>query len=439
MKTHTSTVSPLEFIPDIRLHFPSLRSGEVFLDNAGGSQAPKHVIDRVCEYFISSFVQTGADYAASRRATHTVSLAHQFGCGFVNASSHSGHKGHCILGASSTALLHTLAEAYAGAIAAGALGSRREIIVSTAGHEANIWPWLKLEARGITVHQWHAVRTADNTWTLDPDTLRPLLSDRTLLVAFPQVSNIFGEVWDAATITGIAHRAGARVVVDGVACAPHILPDVHALGCDWYVYSTYKVFGPHMGCLYGSADAFAPLTGPNHPFIPRDALPTKFEPGGVCHEGAAGLLGSAAYLRTLSAMATGREPTAATPDELPSRDELKEAFSLIGAIEDALQRPLLGYLAAHPRIRVIGDSAAREGRLCTISFVVRGAESARVARAMNAQGFGCRFGNFYSRRLIEQIGLDPADGVVRISLAHYNTPDEVARTISALDAVIASI
>jgi cysteine desulfurase family protein (TIGR01976 family) len=437
MKTIPSTVSPIHLIPDIRGLYPSLGGPEIFLDNAGGSQAPKPVIDRICEHFTTSFVQAGADYAASRRVTETIALAHRFARDFVNASSVRGDSGHCILAASSTALLHTLAEAYANAIADGSTGDRCEIVVSTAGHEANIWPWLKLEPRGVTVRQWHARRTGEDTWTLDPETLLPLLNDRTLLVAFPQVSNIFGEVWDAAGITGAAHAAGARVVVDGVACAPHILPDVRSLDADWYVYSTYKVFGPHMACLYGSAEAFAPLTGPNHPFIARDALPSKFEPGGVCHEGAAGLLGSAAYLRALAALANGHTGTPAR-QELPTRDELVEAFGLIGAIEDALQQPLLAFLADHPRIRVIGERASRPGRLCTISFVVKGASSAGVAKAMNANGFGCRYGNFYSRRLIEQIGLDPADGVVRISLAHYNSPEEVRRTIDALAGVIDS-
>ena len=109
------------------------------------------------------------------------------------------------------------------------------------------------------------------------------------LVAFPHVSNLLGEIVDVAEVTSLAHQSGARVVVDGVAYAPHRAIDVASWKVDWYAYSAYKVYGPHMAVLWGRSDALAELTGPNHFFIPDDEVPYKFEIGGPSHEGCAGI------------------------------------------------------------------------------------------------------------------------------------------------------
>jgi len=423
-------------INQIRSHFPALGRGTVFLDNAGGSQLPSSVIAATRDYLIHNYVQTGADYAASQRATENVRAAHELVKHFVNGGGPEGAQhggrvgqgiGEVIFGASSTDLCHRLANAYAEAKAAGALGSRNEIIVGTYGHEANIGCWMKLAERGFTIRQWPCEIDADGTPRPRIDTLKSLLNSSTLLVAFAQVSNILGEIYDVEAITRMCHAAGAKVMVDGVAYAPHHAPDVAAWGCDWYVYSAYKVFGPHMGAMFGRHDAFAPLTGPNHSFIARDYMPGKWEPGGSNHEGCAmvnALWPYAAFMAGVQA------------DAAPSHATFRAAFAQMAQLEDGLMRVVLEFLNGRKDVRVIGPRTVDEKRVCIAAFVREGMSSASIAKAVNAKGFGVRYGNFYSRRLCEQLGIDPTDGVVRISMAHYNSGEEVQGVLSALGEVM---
>ncbi|MBC8065316.1 MAG: aminotransferase class V-fold PLP-dependent enzyme, partial [Chlorobia bacterium] len=275
-------------IQQIRDQFPALARGEVFMDNAGGSQVPLTVADAVRDYMLTSYVQVDADYAASQQATQTVADAHAM----VNTIMGGDGIGRTIFGSSSSSLCRTLADAYA-----EALGPGDEVIVGESGHEANVGPWVSLAKRGITVKIWEA---HPETGVCEIERLTELLSDRTKVVAFVQVSNILGHVENICPCIDAAHAVGARVVVDGVAYAPHLPVDVAAWNADWYVFSCYKVFGPHIGAMFGKYEAFAELTGPNHYFLPNDYLPGKFELGGVNHESCAGLLGLKPYLTFLA-------------------------------------------------------------------------------------------------------------------------------------------
>ncbi len=416
-------------LSEIRSQFPALAVGTVFLDNAGGSQVPQVVIDAVRHHMTWNYVQLGADYLQSQRATHTVRHAHTVVKTFLNAHD----VGEVILAASTTALTHLIANAYADARASDLLGTRDEIIVSTAGHEANIGPWVRLASRGFKVHLWSPSKDAAGNIELGQAELRSLLSRRTLLVAFPHVSNILGDVFDVAPLIADAHEAGAKVCVDGVAYAPHRAPDVAALDADWYVYSTYKVFGPHAAALFGKSSAFESLVGPNHYFIAREDLPYKFELGGFNHESAAAIVAGYDYLAFLAGHAS-------PPVTNHGRDRtlVERAYGHVAALEDAAMAPLLAFLRSRPTVTIHGSQTASAHRVSTISFTVRGVRSQSIVRPLNSRGFGCRFGHFYSKRLIEgTIGLsDPDDGVIRISLAHYNTPEEIERLIEALQPLL---
>lgn len=391
----------------VRSWFPALGRGFAFLENAGGSQVPGVVAEAVRDYMLESYVQLGAGYPAANRADQVVADAHAFIETFMGA----GDAGRVVLGPSTTALTHILAAAYAPTLRAG-----DEIVVAVNNHEANAGPWVDLERAGATI-RW---------WRLDPEKLactleglRDVLSERTRIVALPHVSNLLGQVADLKPIVDLAHSVGARVVADGVAYAPHRAIDVAAWGVDWYVYSTYKVYGPHMAALYGRHEAFAEIEGPNHYFIPRDSIPAKFELGGVSHEGCAGLLALRPYLRFLA----GRE--------FDDRQTVVDAFAVMDALERPLTDALVEGLRAREDVQVLLPSVA--DNVGTVSFLPRSKPSAEVARHLIAQGFGLRHGHMYAYRLCEALGIDPADGVVRISLLHYNTPEEVADVLAALD------
>lgn len=397
----------------VRAWFPSLTSGEIYMDNAGGSQVPGIVADAVRDYMLREYVQVGADYPASQRATRNVAEAHAF----VETLFGGEGAGKAILGSSSSTLLRMLADAYA-----DAGGSRNVVVVAESGHEANVSPWLHLAKRGWEVRWWHA---DSETGVCTLESLQSLLDDRVRVVAFPHVSNILGGIEDVLPCVRAAQAAGARVVVDGVAFAPHLPMRVAEWGVDWYVFSTYKVFGPHMGALWGRHEALAELVGPGHSIVPADSVPYKFELGGVNHEGCAGLNALRPYFAFLAgASAFDRQAAVAAMDAV-----------------DALERPLterfLDFLRSKP-VRILGRSDSGPGRLPILSFVHPNVPSKAIADVAAKHGIGMRWGNFYSYRLLERMGVPPTTGVARVSFAHTNTMDEVEKLIAALDPLLTS-
>ncbi len=399
-------------IEAVRARFPSLSNEFAFMDNAGGSQVPREVADEIRDYMLGSYAQIGADYPHSQRATATVNDAHTF----IETLMGGDDSGRAILGSSTSTLMRMLADAYA-----LILSPSDEIIVAESGHEANISPWLYLKERGFTVRTWEA---DPQTGVCSLATLRNLLSEKTKLVAFPHVSNILGGVEDVGPCVDAVHQAGAKAIVDGVAYAPHLPMSVAEWGVDWYVFSCYKVFGPHMAALWGTHEAMAELTGPNHSIVPRTEVPYKFELGGASHEGCAALLGLRPYLAFLAGTPTfGRE-------------------SVVNGMlaSEAMERPLttrfLDFLATKPKVKVIGRADSREGRLPILAFTHETVGTKEIADTATAGGSYMRWGNFYSYRLLQRLGIDPTTGVARASFAHYNTLAEVDRLIASLDRLL---
>lgn len=396
----------------------------IFLDNAGGSQLPGCVIDAMTKYLTHSYANTGGSYAESVQAATTIKGAHDLVRTFVNGDG----LGEVILGSSTTALVHLVANAHADAMdAARAAGGpaetlrRNRIIVASAGHEANIGPWMRLAARGFEVVLWPTERDSDGNWRPLVSRLRTLLNERTALVAFPQVSNILGEIWDAKAVCDAAHSVGARAMIDGVAYAPHHAPDVRELGADWYVYSPYKVFGPHMGALFATHAALEPLTGPNHYFIPKAELPRKWEVGGVSHEACAGLLALSAFARqVLRSDASG--PI--------SRVELDRALGVMVELEREVQEMFLAQLQKNPRVQIVGPTSGK--RVATISFLLKDEASDVFAKRANAAGVGVRFGHFYSKRLLEELDIRSENGIIRASFVGYNTLEDATALVKLL-------
>lgn len=395
----------------IRRRFPALERDLVFFENAGGSQVPRVVAEAVSAHLLERYVQLGAPYDLSRAATAVVDDAHAFVERLMGAPPRS-----VILGSASTALLSVLADAYR----RRRMGPPRRIVLAQNGHEANLGPWRKLSSNGTEIVIWRADPVRGHC---DTDDLRKLLDRRTDLVCFPHVSNLLGEIADVEEITRLCHEQGARVVVDGVAYAPHRRMQVQRWQVDWYVFSTYKVYGPHLAALYGRADALGELVGPNHFFVPDDDLPYKFELGGVSHEACAGLLGLESYLAWL-----GGAPEAETVDG----ESIDRAFERMTALEAEPTRRLLDLLNDEPGVRIVGPPEADESRVGTVSFVHEALSSRQITETLVQHGFAVRFGHMYAYELCQALGLDPEDGVVRLSLVHYNTVEEVERLGKAL-------
>lgn len=403
----------------VRQQFPSLAGDWVFMDNAGGAQVPKTVVDRLQQYLLTSNVQHGASYEVSKLAGDRVATATQVMADFMGAASAS----EVVLGASTTLMLRILTLCLVQTWQPG-----DEVIVTNCDHEANIGAWTPLERFGIVIKFW---RIRPDTLELNLDDLDALCTPRTRLVAVTHVSNVLGTVNPIGAIAQRVHQHNALICVDGVAYAPHRLIDVQAFDVDFYVFSLYKVFAPHQALLYGKRDLMLALPGFNHYFISDATLPYKFQPGNVNFELAYSLLGLQDYFSKL-AHAHFADQTA--PDW---RGQVQQAFSLITEHEQALGDRLLSYLATKPTVSVLGIPTPNSSqRIPTISFVVEGRHSQEIPTHVDTHQIAIRWGDFYAKRMIDDLGLAEQGGVVRVSLVHYNTLEEVDRLIKALDEVL---
>ena len=395
----------------IRAEFPALAGDTVFLDNAGGSQVLRRVADRVHAYLLNHSVQLGASYAQSQRAGEQVLAARRAVAELINAA----HEDEVVMGPATTALMFVLTQALREGLQPG-----DEIVVTDSDHEANIGGWMRLREAGAVVRVW---KTNADSLALELGDLDALLGPRTKWVALTWASNILGTVNPVAEVARRVHAVGGRVCVDAVAYAPHRLVDVQASGADVVVFSFYKVFGPHYAVLWGRRELLLSLPSLNHYFIGREVLPYKLQPGNVNYELSYGCAGIADYLvDTGSALgATGSR-----------RARMQAAFDAFEAHENALAERLLGWLRSRPGVHIVGRPAADDAlRVPTISFTVDGHLPEALVNRVDAHGIGIRWGDFYARRLVDALGLK--SGVVRVSMAHYNTAAEIDRLIGALE------
>ncbi len=407
----TAVELDLEFV---RAWFPALDDRWALFDNAGGSVTSQAVTAGIVEYLERYQVQLGASYALSAQATGRVRRGEATAAELLGAS-----VAETVVGPSTTVNLATLARAVRPLLEPG-----DEVVVTNLDHESNIGPWRGLAEYGVEVRTWELDPTRA---TLDPADLARVLGPRTRLVAFTHCANVVGEVVDVAAIVAQirANRRDTIVVVDGVAYAPHRLVDVAALDVDAYTVSLYKVYGPHLGAMFVRGELLRRVAGQNHFFIGSDALPYKLQPGGVPHELAAGLPGIGAYLDGVA------EHHGIAGDT--RRDRWAGVFDCFAAHEQRLSERLLGFLREHPRVRVLGPAVSDAAvRAPTIAFVVDGMQASAVPPVLDEQHIAIRWGDFYARRAIDALGLAAQDGVVRVSMVHYNTLAEVDRLVEAL-------
>ncbi|MDR9455893.1 MAG: cysteine desulfurase-like protein [Salegentibacter sp.] len=403
----------------VRRQFPALEQEFTYMDNAGGSQTLSKVAERISGYLLHHNVQLGASYKVSREAGEKLSYATNEVAKFINASCPE----EVVIGPSSSMLLRILSLSLSKQWQEG-----DEVIVTNTDHEANVSPWTDLEEKGIKVKIW---KVNPETLELDLSALKELLSKRTKLVAVNHASNVLGTINPIKEITEIAHKAGALICVDGVAYAPHRQVNVKELDVDFYVFSWYKTYGPHLAVMYGKYDLLYEMDGINHYFFGKKDVPYKFQPGNFNFELTYSLLGITEYFEEFY-----REHFRSTK-KLDTPEKLAKSFDIIARYEERISTPLLTFLNENPEIRIIGyPEADRNKRVPTISFVHSKMKSDEIVKQVDEHRIGIRFGDFYAKKLIQDLGLEKKNGVVRISLVHYNTADEVKRLIEVLKKIL---
>ena len=401
----------------VRAQFPAfeapLTSGQAFFENAGGSYPCRQVVDRLHRFYTERKVQPYAPYPAAKAGGEEMDEAR------VRLAALMGvETDEVSFGPSTSTNTYVLAQA----VRQWLMGTDGAVVVTNQDHEANSGVWRRLADAGIEVREW---QIDPETGHLDTDDLAGLLADgRVRLVCFPHCSNVVAEINPVAEICAMVRSAGGYTCVDGVSYAPHGLPDVRKLGADVYLYSAYKTYGPHQGIMTITREFGAILPAQGH-YFNADSLYKRFTPSGPDHAQIAACAGMADYVDALYAQHFGAGD--ATP------------LARNGAVHDLMRdqeievtQPLLDYLAVRNDLRLIGPRRAID-RAPTVAVALQGAAE-DVAARMVQHGVNCWGGDFYAVRPLEAMSVDLNLGVLRMSLVHYTSAEDVTRLIKALDA-----
>ncbi|HEX5994867.1 MAG TPA: cysteine desulfurase-like protein [Jiangellales bacterium] len=400
-------------VTGIRELFPALarRSPDgaavAYLDGPGGTQVPGSVIAAMRDYLSTSNSNIEGEFELTASTDRLIEKARRYGGAFV------GGDHECIsFGQNMTSLNFNLSRALGRTLRAG-----DEIITTTLDHDGNVSPWILLaQDRGLVLRTVGVTEELD----IDLDDLRSQLNERTKVVAFTLASNAVGTVTRAREISNLAHQVGALAWADAVAYAPHRRIDVDEIGCDVLLCSPYKFFGPHLGMSWIRRDLAESL--PAERVRPAGLKPPghRFETGTLSHEAIAGFTAAVDYLASLGSGA-----------DLSER--LDAAYRAIGSHETALAERFVMGIRAVPRVRLAGPAGADpQRRVGTFGLIVDGGGTAGLARALGERGIYTWNGNFYALGIVQHLGLDVEDGLLRAGIVHYNTAADVDRFLAEL-------
>jgi cysteine desulfurase / selenocysteine lyase len=390
----------------LRREFPifTKHPGLVFLDSGASAQKPRSVIDGIAEFYRSDYanVHRGV-YSLSARSTDRFEEAREKVRAFLNAADER----EIVFVRGATEAINLVAQSWGPAD----LEAGDEIVISDVEHHSNLVPWQMLcERVGCRL----VVAPTDATGEFDLAAFEALLTSRTRLVAVTHISNVTGTLLPIGRIVQLAHGKGAKVLVDGCQAVPRIPVDVQALGCDFYVFSGHKAYGPTgTGVLYGRYDALA-------------ATP-PWQTGG-------GMISSVEYAKT-EFLEPPHRFEAGTPD-IAGAVGLGLAFDFIEGIgREAIaehEQALTGYavdkLSRIPEVQVVPGG---QHRLSVISFNVDGVHPHDVGTVLDQHNVAVRVGNHCAQPLMDKLGLA---GTVRASLGVYNDAADIDRLVAAVEA-----
>ena len=374
----------------------------VWLDNGATTQKPEAVIERLDHFYRheNSNIHRGAHELAAR-ATDAYEDAREQAARFLHVPSSD----EVVFVRGTTEAINLVAQAWGRAN----VGPGDEILITWLEHHANIVPWQQLcQATGARL----CVAPVDHSGQVMLDEYERLLSDRTRIVAFSHVSNALGTITPAREMTELAHRYGARVLIDGAQAVSHMPVDVQLLDSDWYAFSGHKVFGPTgIGVLHGKRDllnSMPPWQGGGN--MIRDVTfertlyqpaPVRFEAGTTSIADAVGLGAALAYVQRI-----GMENIARHEHELLT-------YATAG-------------LTGIPGLQLIGTAAEKAA---VLSFLLDGFTPEEVGEALDREGIAVRAGHHCAQPIMRRFG---HEGTVRASLAFYNTCEDIDALIAAL-------
>ena len=414
-------------IKSIREQFPALAlkdegKARIYLDNPGGTQVPRQVLERMEHYLIHTNSNHGGPFRTSVESDKVLEDAHQGMADLLNAKSAD----EIVFGANMTSLTFMVSRSI------GRLLKRGDAILLTRmDHDGNVGPWLHLvEDLGLEV-KWLNFNL--ETYEYDLDEAQSIFKNNNVkLAAINYASNCLGTINNVKALTEMAHQSETLVFVDAVQYVPHGPTDVQDIGCDFLACSPYKFFGPHQGVLWGKAEMLEKLEA--YKVRPADnTSPGKFETGTQLHEGQAGTLGVLEYLEWLGET-MGEEYHANFPEFSGRRKKLHAAMLAIQSYEQTLSSKLIEGLQNLAGVDVKGISAGKDlaRRVPTVSFTVEKQNPEEISNKLAAENIFVWHGHNYALEAIRLMGLEESGGVVRIGPVHYNTLEEIDRTLEVL-------
>ncbi|WP_374443115.1 aminotransferase class V-fold PLP-dependent enzyme [Pseudomonas panipatensis] len=386
-----------------RSAFPALAAlaaeGQTYLDSAATAQKPQALIDALAGYYASGAANVHrAQHLPGERATRAFEATRQQLAGWLG-----GVPEQVIFSHGATEALNLLAYGLEHLIGAG-----DEIVVSALEHHANLLPWQQLALRRQAKL---LVLPLDDRGVIDLDAAAPLIGPRTRVLAVSQLSNVLGTWQPLPELLAMARAQGALSVVDGAQGVVHGRHDLSALGCDFYVFSSHKLYGPDgLGVLWGRQEALRQLRhwqfGGEMVQV-ADYQQAQFRPAPLGFEAGtppiAAVLGLGASLAWL----------------------LAQDSTALAAHEGVLHERLVAGLRARDGVRLLG-----EPQVALASFTVRDVHSADLAHLLSEQGVAVRAGHHCAMPLLKRLGLP---GAIRVSLGLYNDDSDLQRFFSALD------
>ncbi len=377
----------------------------IYFDNAATSQTPRQVVEVVDRmYFTHKANVHRGTFAIARESTELLEATRRETARYLNARSER----EIVFTRGTTEAINLVAASYGGEF----LKPGDHIILTVMEHHANIVPWQLLQRRVPVVIDVVPILPDGS---LDIEAYRGMFTDRTRLVSFCHISNVLGTVNPVAEMTRIAHEHGAVVLVDGAQATPHEAVDVQALGADFYVFSSHKMYGPTgVGVLYGREELLEkmpPYQGGGEMIDHVSFKGTTFAPPPLKFEaGTPDFVGIAAFAEALRYIG-------------------QVGIDRIKAREQQLLDRAVPLMAEVPGMRLIGTAP---GKCALVSFLLGDSHPFDVGTLLDQLGVAVRTGHHCAEPLMEWLGIP---GTVRASFAFYNTDEEVDRFAEALHRV----
>ncbi|MEZ1316160.1 cysteine desulfurase [Pseudomonas fluorescens] len=387
-----------------RADFPAIaalqRQGQTYLDNAATTQKPQALMDALAHYYANGAANVHrAQHLPGAHATQAFEDSRRKVTQWLNA----GDVGQIIFTHGATSALNLLAYGLEHLFNPG-----DEIVVSALEHHANLLPWQQL-ARRREVKL--VILPLDDDGLIDLEAAGSLIGPRTRLLAVSQLSNVLGAWQPLPTLLAMARAQGALTVVDGAQGVVHGRHDVQAMACDFYVFSSHKLYGPDgLGVLFARDDALGQLRHwqfGGEMVLDADYQHARFRPAPLGFEAGTPAVSSVIGLGATLDYLAGLDPHA------------------VSAHEAALHDRLLKGLEARAGVRLLGKP-----QLALASFVVEGVHNADLAHLLTEQGIAVRAGHHCAMPLLKSFELA---GAIRVSLALYNDSEDLERFFQALD------